>query len=695
MRPLIIDFETRSEIDLTKRGVTVYVRHPSTQVICTGYQIDGQTFVTPGARMAERIRDALADPTVVLVAHNALFERAIWTHVLRWPEQDPSRWYCTSNIAGLYNLPQSLGALTEYLWPKNADAQKDKRGKQLINLLSKPDRKTGEFNEDPDLLREMYEYCAQDVKVTARLFELLPAVPPGERRIQIADIVANERGYEVDRAFCTAAADIDSSLQRQVVLDCERLTGLRPTQTAKLRAWLADNGCDLPDMSRQTIESRLASLDDGIIKRVVELRIAGARGSTQKFQSLLTFSLPEFPRITHHTKYAAGNTARWIARGAQIHNFRSRNLISYDLPGIKKEVMTNTLPTNVDIRNYVGGAVRAAIIAAPGRHLALGDYSGMENRMLMYLSGETRQLDLIRKGLDVYRDLATRVFGIPDPAKIDPWQRQICKHMVLGLGFGMGALAFFVNLKFKFQVDLTYGICEAIVGADLDARTDEYLERLKANKLYRRHVQDTVCLDRLPLTRKIITGLVTTAYLVRLFRSDFADMSNTQSLIETSFTELMGSRPGASVDIPRAGLMERRRHAIVFHLPSGRPMYYWRPRLRPTKDKITGEWTQELVYDQATGGRMKTLNGYGARFLANFVQGISRDIMAEAFADLSESYAYDPVVTVHDEIISETDNDDPRDYEQAILDSAKAREWVRPIPLKVDADISPCWLSKG
>ena len=42
------------------------------------------------------------------------------------------------------------------------------------------------------LLREMAEYCAQDVKVTAELFSLLPPSTSGERRIQIADIRANE-----------------------------------------------------------------------------------------------------------------------------------------------------------------------------------------------------------------------------------------------------------------------------------------------------------------------------------------------------------------------------------------------------------------------------------------------------------------------------------------------------------------------
>lgn len=713
MRAVILDFETRSRIDLTREGTAIYARDKSTQVLCLGYWTDpteeeSKVYIKPwpapgyrGHFMPKRLKEAISHKDTVLVAHNALFERAIWTHVLKWPEIPAERWVCTSNLAGLYNLPDTLGDLTAYLWPKDVDRQKDKRGKQLIQLLSKPHSRTGEFNEDSGLMQEMYQYCAQDVRVTGAVWKLLPASPPGERRIQIADVHANETGYQVDREFCKKAVEIDSRMQTVVVEECEKLTGLRPTQTAKLKTWLGERGCEMPDMSRQTIEQKLAGGEQysELVRKVMELRVAGARGSTQKFEQLLVRSTDAFPRITHHTKYASGNTARWIAKGAQIHNFRSRNLISYDLPGIKREVLTGTLPKNVDIRNYIGGAVRAAIVATPGKLLALGDYSGMENRMLMYLSGEERQLQLIRDGLDVYRDLATRVFGIPNPDDIDPWQRQICKHMVLGLGFGMGAYTFFTNLKFHFQVDLTYGICRAIVGPDIDRLTDDYIQRLKDSEKLRNHVRQQVCLDGGPLTRKVMWGLVTTTHLVNLFRADFNTMSSWWKTLDGAFKDLLESAPGTSIAVPPACIMHRRKTAIVFELPSGRPMYYWNPRYRKGRDPVNDRETTQLVYHQATGGTMKLLHGYGARYGANLVQGYSRDIMGYAFADLYESQTWDPIVTVHDEVISEVDDrygdSIASDYEGHIMDSAMARSWSRDIPLKVDADISPCWLSKG
>lgn len=686
-------------MSLPRRGTGVYVRDPSTSVLCLGYHWApaGGVYVTPHPRRPPaRIQDALNDPSVPIVAHNALFERAIWTHVLGWDEVAAERWICTSNLAGLYNLPQSLGALTEYLFPTTTDKQKDKHGLQLIQKLSRPNPRTGEFNNDPALLQDLYAYCAQDVRVTERVYRLLPKAPLIEKQIQLADVKANEIGYHVDREFCRRAAALDERIQKSVVQECMDLTGFRPTQTQKLKDWLEEHGCTLPDMSRQTITTRL---DDpklpALLRAVLKLRIAGARGSAQKYESLLRHCTDDFPRVTHHTRYAAGNTGRWIARGAQIHNFRSRNLISYDLEKIKTEVLTNTVPSDVDIRNYVGGAVRASIIAAPGKYLALGDYSGMENRMLMYLAGEEQQLENLRQGIDVYRDLATKIFNISNPADVDPWQRQISKHCVLGLGFGMGYIRFYMQLKHHFLVDLNPDICRLVVGDTLESRTDALIDELRDNHHLRVHVRDLVCFDGRPWTRDIIYGLVTTQHLVDVFRTSFPNIATWWYILENRFHELLDCSVGSSRDLGVAGKMHRQKNAIVFELPSGRPMYYWRPKMRKVFNPYIGEQRPALFVDQATGGQMHNIRAYGARWGANLVQGISRDVMAAAFVDLSRTETWTPIATVHDEIISETEHDDADAYASQIRSSAQQRSWSRPIPLDVDADISTAWIAKG
>ena len=62
MKPLILDFETRSRIDLTQQGTTVYARDPSTEALCLGYQFNDATYVADllrRPRMPPRVQDGL------------------------------------------------------------------------------------------------------------------------------------------------------------------------------------------------------------------------------------------------------------------------------------------------------------------------------------------------------------------------------------------------------------------------------------------------------------------------------------------------------------------------------------------------------------------------------------------------------------------------------------------------------------
>src|SRR3990170_8835326 len=85
---LHLDFETRSEADLNKVGAWAYASHPSTEIICMG-----GGFVAPGERVRQITRQECLTPrfhgpwssnydNVVISAHNAAFEYAIWNCIL-------------------------------------------------------------------------------------------------------------------------------------------------------------------------------------------------------------------------------------------------------------------------------------------------------------------------------------------------------------------------------------------------------------------------------------------------------------------------------------------------------------------------------------------------------------------------------------------------------------------------------------
>ena len=118
---LVIDFETVSLADLEKCGAYRYAIDPTTEPLCFAYE------TRSGRRGLWKPGDPNPFPpdvmeTYTFVAHNAGFERAIWTeHMVKglgWPEVPLSRWHCTQARALQLALPAQLekvlkGRITE------------------------------------------------------------------------------------------------------------------------------------------------------------------------------------------------------------------------------------------------------------------------------------------------------------------------------------------------------------------------------------------------------------------------------------------------------------------------------------------------------------------------------------------------------------------------------------------------------
>jgi DNA polymerase-1 len=95
---------------------------------------------------------------------------------------------------------------------------------------------------------------------------------------------------------------------------------------------------------------------------------------------------------------------------------------------------------NIPIRNEAGRAIRRAFVAPEGRRLVVADYSQIELRILAHLSRDEALVDVFRKGEDIHRATAARVFGI-DPGLVSQDQRRGAKTINFGILYGMGPYA--------------------------------------------------------------------------------------------------------------------------------------------------------------------------------------------------------------------------------------------------------------
>jgi len=95
---------------------------------------------------------------------------------------------------------------------------------------------------------------------------------------------------------------------------------------------------------------------------------------------------------------------------------------------------------NIPVRTEAGRAIRKAFVAPPGRLLVAADYSQVELRLLAHLSGDTALIETFRRGEDIHRATAAKIFGI-DPGLVSADQRRGAKTINFGILYGMGPFA--------------------------------------------------------------------------------------------------------------------------------------------------------------------------------------------------------------------------------------------------------------
>jgi len=92
------------------------------------------------------------------------------------------------------------------------------------------------------------------------------------------------------------------------------------------------------------------------------------------------------------------------------------------------------------VRTEAGRAIRRAFVAPAGRLLVSADYSQVELRLLAHLSGDEALIEVFRRGEDIHRATAAKIFGV-HPDLVSPDQRRGAKTINFGILYGMGPFA--------------------------------------------------------------------------------------------------------------------------------------------------------------------------------------------------------------------------------------------------------------
>lgn len=445
MTTLWLDLETYSECDLRVHGTHRYAEHPSTEIMVAQWAWDdGEPIVVdmsdkkaPTAAFAFLYDKLRYDPTVIVVAHNSVFDRTLIRHV--WGIDVPvERWRDSMVKAYAHGMPGALEKVGAALGVEEHEA-KDRRGKELIQLFCKPRPKGHKLRRatretHPKEWAEFLEYSRQDIPAMRAVDQRLPAWNYREGHPELAlwhlDQRINDRGFAVDlelaRAAIDAVGDEQERLREETRLATEGYVS-SPSKRDQLISYIvAEYGVTLPDFRADTLRRRIEDpeLPEGV-RLLLSLRLEATKTSTSKYKALVNATSAD-GRLRNTLQFAgAQRTARWAGRIFQPQNMprptpdfdeEEQDLAIAALKGGYATVVYS------DVMQLTSNAVRGCIVAPPGKKLAVADLSNIEGRGLAYLAGEDWKLRAFaafdrKEGPDLYNVAYGRSFNV-DPATI-------------------------------------------------------------------------------------------------------------------------------------------------------------------------------------------------------------------------------------------------------------------------------------
>jgi DNA polymerase I-like protein with 3'-5' exonuclease and polymerase domains len=117
---------------------------------------------------------------------------------------------------------------------------------------------------------------------------------------------------------------------------------------------------------------------------------------------------------------------------------------------------------NIPARGMYGGKLKKAIKAPPGHVVIDCDSSQIEARTLAWMAGQYDLVQAFEDKEDVYKIMASRIYGIP-VASITDEQRRVGKVVILGAGYGVGHVKLRAFLKLQAGVEVSETEAKSII----------------------------------------------------------------------------------------------------------------------------------------------------------------------------------------------------------------------------------------
>ena len=641
---ILIDIETFSSVDLAKSGVYRYAEAPDFRILLFGYSVNGEKNVhvvdlDRGETIPAEIMMAIMNPETVKWAFNAAFERVCLSRYFRdlelLPEGcflNPEGWDCLMVRCAMLGYPLSLEAAGSAL---GLEKQKLTEGRDLIRFFCKPveptllnrcsDRNTS-FT-DPVRWERFKEYNRRDVEAEGEILERALKMEPEGTSLYTEyemDQVINDRGILVDERIVRNAVDMDDLSREELTEKLSALTSLdNPNSVSQIRVWLADHGKAMESLGKKQVASILEGADPEI-REVLLLRQQLAKSSVKKYRAMADAEGKDGRIRGMFQFYGAPRSGRWAGRGVQLQNLPQNHLP--DLDEARKLVKNGDYETARmlydSVPDMLSELIRTAFIPAKGKKFIVADFSAIEARVIAWLAGEAWRMKVFAEGGDIYCASATQMFHVPVVKHgVNGHLRQKGKIAELALGYGGGA-----------------GALKAMGALEMGVTAEELLPLVQAW----RRANPAIC-----------------------------DLWwNVDKAVKKAVREKTTVKMGRLYFVYASGM-------LFIHLPANRVLCYAKPWL---EENDRGSVSVKYM-GLNTARKWDVIESYGPKFVENIVQGIARDLLANAMIRL-EKKGYRIVAHVHDEVIIEAEKGDSVDEVCRIM--SESPSWAEGLILRAD-----------
>lgn len=659
-----LDWESRSEIDLPKRGLDLYSSHESTKILMGAWSVNGGKVNHwdghRGAKMPGELRDALEDPKVLKWAFNAQFERVMTRRVLKI-KTDYHSWRCTMTLAYMMGFSGTLDLIGKCLGLPE-EMLKNPDGKRLIKMFSLPQRVTKNQpfrwrNEATDA-EDWWAFCGynkQDVVTEMAILNRLKKydVLPSEWEMYALDQYINDTGVMIDTEFAKSALALAEQRKPQIIEQMRDLTGLdNPNSTTQLLPWLQERGYPFADVRADTVKKVIAEAEDNDVEEeaieVLKCRQNSAKSSIAKYTTMLDAAGAD-GRFRFSLQFAgASRTNRWAGRRIQTQNLpRTPKIIEAleDLTIVNKYIHQRDLEA-LDLfagepMNLLVGSIRSAFIPTPGYKFIVADLSSIESVVIGWLTGCEWFMSTLAAGRDLYRSFAAAWLKI-DYEDTKP-HRSKAKPATLGAGYRLGG----GHLGEDGKKTGLWG----------------YAENMGI------HMTQQEAKDSVDAFRDLCPEIVQAWYQLEdaVFK-----VIRTRKAVKWGCLTIRFEKP-----------------FLTIQLPSGRKMYYFRPQIVSRQMTVQAgprkgeKYVKEnFQYEGKIDGTNKwgKIFSHGGKLVENIVQALARDVLAEGLKKAHRK-GFRVVMHIHDEIVSEVPEDTELTLGDLIACMAAELPWAPGLPL--------------